>query len=377
MNEKIDQSLISNTNNLKEREIQNFILPGQSPEGEYILSVLVKRSYDIQPGKHCIRAEFDQKLIPGDVHHDDPMNSSVKFESDFIPFKVATDVILNGRAYAPKGEPIDALTASLIVSQFQKDVRVIGDRFCYYRHFREPIFTDPLPFTTMEICYERAYGGVDIYSDSKVPCAYPRNHLGRGFIIGKSKKAIDKLALPNIEDPEDLLTPARLSTGEVKNWERQPMPQGFGWFTKAWYPRATFAGVMPADRPVEQELRKVYSLAVPPEQRELYEQTKLPDMDFRFFNGASLGLSLPFLSGNEEIQLINLSQEGEIMFQLPGEKPYIEIDFGMGIKEPAVVLHTVMIRMDDRQLDLVWRAATPYPGPDWLPEMKKMEVLIQ
>jgi len=33
--------------------------------------------------------------------------------------------------------------------------------------------------------------------------------------------------------------------------------------------------------------------------------------------------------------------------------------------------------MEDRQVDLVWRGAVPYPGPDWLPKMKKMEVLIQ
>jgi hypothetical protein len=49
----------------------------------------------------------------------------------------------------------------------------------------------------------------------------------------------------------------------------------------------------------------------------------------------------------------------------------------MGVQEPLVVLHTVMIRMEDRQVDLVWRTAVPYPGPDWLPQMKKMEVLVQ
>jgi hypothetical protein len=33
-----------------------------------------------------------------------------------------------------------------------------------------------------------------------------------------------------------------------------------------------------------------------------------------------------------------------------------------------------MLRMDDLQVDLVWRGAVPYPGPDWLPQMRKMEV---
>jgi hypothetical protein len=35
-----------------------------------------------------------------------------------------------------------------------------------------------------------------------------------------------------------------------------------------------------------------------------------------------------------------------------------------------------MIRMEERQIDLVWRGAVPYPGPDWLPQMRKMEVLV-
>jgi hypothetical protein len=32
--------------------------------------------------------------------------------------------------------------------------------------------------------------------------------------------------------------------------------------------------------------------------------------------------------------------------------------------------------MEDRQLDVVWRGAVPYPGRDWLPQMRKMEVFI-
>jgi hypothetical protein len=35
-----------------------------------------------------------------------------------------------------------------------------------------------------------------------------------------------------------------------------------------------------------------------------------------------------------------------------------------------------MIRADDGQVDLVWRAAVHYPGPDWLPQMRKMEVFV-
>jgi hypothetical protein len=150
-----------------------------------------------------------------------------------------------------------------------------------------------------------------------------------------------------------------------------------GWFSKYWHPRAGLAGVMPADRELEQQLRHVYSQAVPEHQRGLYAQTRLPDMDFRFFNGASEGLAVPFLNGDESVHLKNLAPQGELSFQLPGDQPRIGLDIGQGVQTPTVFLHTVMIRMEDHQVDLVWRAAVPYPGPNWLVHMQKMEVLIQ
>jgi len=352
------------------------VLPGQTPAGEYVLSVLLKRSYTIVPGGRCARADADRKLVPGDVHFGDPMNSSVKLESDFVPFKLATDVVLNGTAHAPGGRPVRALTASLIVGQFRKDVRVIGDRTALYQEGADPLFTEPAPFTTMELRYERAYGGIDIYSDPKVPCAYGRNHLGRGFVVANTLRSVDKQPLPNLEDPADLLTPARLTIGHFVHWERQPMPAGFGWWLKYWRPRALLAGVMPADRATERELRAAYRTLVPKDQLAMYDQTGLPDMDFRFFNGASPGLVLPFMTGDEGVRAINLAPEGELSFRLPGDRPRVALDVGRGPEERPVVLHTVMIRMDEREVDLVWRMALPYPGPDWLPQMRKLEVTV-
>jgi hypothetical protein len=367
----------SSSVSVAERTIQKIVLPGQTPHGEYIFGILVKRSFDIVSGGRCTRSTMDKKIIPGDVHYEDPMNSTVRFESDFVPFKLATDVVLNGRAYAPRGQSATMLTVSLIIGRHRKDVLVLGDRVAHYNGKREPVFTDPQPFKTIDLRYERAYGGVDIYSEPKMQCVYPRNHLGRGYVVSNTKRSIENLHLPNFEDPKDQLTPTRLCVGDFMNWERQPIPQGFGWTMKMWRPRSSYAGVMPADRALEQELRKAYSTLVPPAQRKLYEQTQLPAMDFRFFNGASIGLVLPFLTGAEQVRLLNLDVEGDTQFQLPDERPRVGLDIGQGMQEPEVVLHTVMIRMEVRQVDLVWRAAVPYPGPDWLPKMKKMEVLIE
>lgn len=100
------------------------------------------------------------------------------------------------------------------------------------------------------------------------------------------------------------------------------------------------------------------------------------DMDFRFFNGASPGLVMPYLRGNENIATANLSPEGIVPFSLPGDRPRIGLDIGQGLKQTTVVIHTVMIHMEEYQVDIVWRGALPYPGPDWLVEMKKLEIVV-
>src|SRR5207248_7994747 len=123
-----------------------LVLPGQTPEGQYILSVLLKRSYHIVPDAVCSRADVDKALIPGDVFWDDPMNSSVRFESDFIPFKLATDVVLNGKAYAPRGIPATSCLGSLQLGDTRKPILVTGDRVARFVENGAPEFTEPSPF---------------------------------------------------------------------------------------------------------------------------------------------------------------------------------------------------------------------------------------
>jgi len=354
-----------------------LVLPGQTPAGEHILSVLLKRSYVIVPGAPCVRAEGDQPLVAADQPWGNPLNSTVRFESDFVPFKLATDVVLNGRAYAPRGLPATSFLAAIKIAGHRKDVRVVGDRVGRYLTNGTPVFSDPMPFSVMDLCYERAYGGIDVWSDHRLPYPYPRNPLGRGFVVANTGQGVDQLTLPNLEDPLDPLTPDRLCVQDYARWERQPLPSGFGWYPKTSLPRAGFAGILPADRQTEQELRAAYAKLVPAEHRAAYLKHGLPDMDFRFFNGASPGLVLPYLKGDEEIGTANLSPDGVLYFRLPGELPKLGLDIGAGVQVPAVVIHTVMIRMEERQVDMVWRGAVPYPGRDWLPQMRKMEVFVQ
>jgi hypothetical protein len=351
-----------------------MVLPGQDPEGRYVLSVLLKRTYRIVPGERCVRAEEDRKLVTGDEHYGDPRSSSVRFESDLVPWKPGTDVVVHGSVVALGGKPVDRLIASLIVAGRRKDLLVIGDRAVRWRRLRDPEIGEPEPFVEIPLRYEYAYGGVDIYSDPALPCIYPRNHLGKGFIIARKRRAVEELELPNIEDPEDPLGPERLFVNHFIYWDRMPMPQGLGWVAKYWRPRADLAGILPADREVEQELRRAYAPALPEEQREEYLAQSLPVVDFRFFNGASAGLVFDDLRGDEEIHTIHLTPGGERSFALPGERPEIALDIGEGPQWAEVALHTVQVRLEEDEIDLVWRGAIPYEGPEILPRLRKLEV---
>jgi hypothetical protein len=353
-----------------------LVLPGQAPDGMYILSILLKRTYDIVADTECMPAESGRPLLPADVHWDEPMNSSVRYESDFIPYKPAVDVVLNATVHAPNGEPTRMCSVSFQVGERRKVLNVIGDRTAKYNGGSAPVFSDPAAFTTMGLRYERAYGGTDVYSDPKVPYPYPRNPLGKGFVIRNIKESVDDLPLPNLEEPGTMLTPELLCLGEFRAWESRPFPAGYGWVLKTWMQRGQLAGVMPADRAVEQELRQAYAELLPADQREPYIKHGIRDMDFRFFNGASPGFVFERLRSGERISTQNLSPDGELSFQLPSDSPRLGLDIGAGVQEPPAVLHTAMIRLDERQVDLVWRGAVPYDGPDWLPKMRKMNVFV-
>lgn len=353
---------------------QFTVVSGKSDTGASIFSVLVKRTYDIVPNQRASRSNRVNPLIKIDEYFDrgDPEWATVKYETDLVPYKVATDLVVIGKAYAPLGKPAAQSDVSVEIVGIKKTIRVSGDRHCVYRANGSPKFTEPIPFTEMELRYERAYGGKDTTSNPDIPFFYPRNTMGTGVVIKNTPVTVDGLNLPNIEAPDDLLTPERVVLGEPERWNEQPLPTGFGWFQRTWYPRCSFVGAMPGYVNIDTPLREEKLGLVPKGQIALSKQFKLPSFDVRFNNGASLGLVFPHFAGTETFRLTNLTPTGLLNFQLPGEMPHVVLDIGLGENELKPVLHSVCVRLEEMQVDLVWRGALEYPGIDWLPEMKRM-----
>lgn len=355
------------------------IVPGKNDRDEDVFSVIVKRTYTIKPGGVAQRREEDRELRKIDHYYDDgdPEWSTVQYEYELAPYKRSIDVVVIGKAYAPRGVPTQQMAVSVRVGASEKTLVVFGDRECRYTSNGDPAFTDPEPFTEMEIRFDRAYGGRDEKSVAEIPFYYPRNDMGKGVALRNVEAVIEGLPLPNIEHLNQLLTPDRIVIGEPERWHLQPLPHGFGWLQRTWYPRCTWMGSYPAFLEAGTETLEERMGLVPKNHIALAKQLRLPTSEARFANGASHGMIFPRLDGTETITLRGLTADGLLEFALPGETPKIGLDIGLGEKELEARLHTVSIRPDDLELDLIWRGSCPYEGYSWLPQMKKLQAEVR
>ena len=354
------------------------IAPGQDEEGNPVFSLIVKRTYDIRPDAPAVRAEADAPLTSIDKYWDmgDPLTSTVQFESDLAPFKSQTDVVFVGKAMSQGGQPVTAMDVGLQVEGAgAKIVRVLGDRRALPRGGKLA-FTEPKPFTEMELRYDFAYGGKDKVSLPEGPFHYPRNDMGRGMLLKWRKDLEEGIELPNIEDPADMLTPEGLLLMVPEAWPRAPMPQGLGWYPRTGYPRAFYAGSIPPYVETSTMTKEEFLGLIWKDHIVLARKRKLPGFHVRFQQGASQGLSMPYLKGDEAIRLRGLTPEGMLRFLLPGERPRMELDIGKGMKPLEPVLHTVQVRGEERQVDLVWRGSLPYPGIEYLAEMTTLDAKV-
>ncbi|MCA9519370.1 MAG: DUF2169 domain-containing protein [Myxococcales bacterium] len=210
---------------------------------------------------------------------------------------------------------------------------------------------------------------------------YQRNEIGKGFALGNREETIDGLELPNIEDPNDPITPERIPV-DMENWLDAPVPAGFGALKPSWFPRAAFGGIPPYEmdtskRMYEFCLTKIEMDKFSEEERAFFENPEFPVLKKRFFNCASIGMTFPSLQGDEEMTLVNMSKLGTLTFKLPGEVPFVTLDLGEGPKDIDCILDTVYVMPDENRVILVWRGhTTEFPGVDRMKECKKIEITV-
>lgn len=345
------------------------IAPGYGPDGAPLLSVLCKRTYVFANEKACEPDMGEQ--IPfheADAFLDDgdPMADAPRQESDLVAYKPLTDVILHACAHAPKGTRVHYLDVGIMVGNYRKIARVFGDRKVIVNGTGFG-FSEPLPFESIRLDYTKAYGGKDGKSVPGVEFPYLRNPIGKGFLLKGDAALLQGMVLPNIEDPLNLLTPAKLVVGKFENWPKQPEPAAFGYAPRNSHPRLSQAGLTKPDQ-VDAEADRQAGLETMQEvgaEGQPQPAAPMPLLNPEFFNGAPAGLKLPYLSGRETIKLRHLdAQYPAFQFQLNLSKPKLYLDVGEGRQMLPPVIQTLEIYKETNQLTVVWRGSAGYAGPD-------------
>jgi hypothetical protein len=368
---------------------------GLDPDSRNILSVLAKRTYHIERSGRCVLAN-EQVSLKMEPEADPAFPDLLAHDMDVFPIKLATDVVVKGHVYG--GLAARTLEASVQIGRFRKALLAIGDRRCLLSATGRIVFSEPASFARIPTGYQVAYGGKDGVAETKhgnpfeelrkylpksidvaqaTPFAYPRNPCGVGYLIEPTPDAVGQLRLPNLEDPADRLTPERIVAGGAGRWPLMPLPQSFDWVHHTWFPRLAYFGFLPPHDPLDKPISEVVRGFAPSDVLKLAPQAE--KFSFRFTSGASLGLQLPYLRGDEEILLVNMHPKySRFAFRLPGERPRIWTDGRDGrLNATESVLHTLLIEPDASRLSVVWGGSAPAIRPYFAQELETMPLRVE
>jgi hypothetical protein len=261
----------------------------------------------------------DVCLVP--KHFGDMGHTSLQYDADLVRTKPGTDVILHARAYAPGGWAVPAVDVSWTVGRLSKKLRVLGDRV-WELGWSDLLPSQPLPFVSLPIRYEQAWGGVLSGTDARDPF----NPVGVGA------DAAPGSPVPNFEDPDNPIRSSR-HTGP---------PAGFGPIPCHWQPRQKLAGTY------DEAWQKERQPLVPKDFQEAYFRCAPADQQL---DG--------FLQGGEQVVLRNLTPNGLLRFRLPRVALAFNTRIGGGTTHHRGRLHTVIIEPEDGRLIMVWQSALP------------------
>jgi hypothetical protein len=259
---------------------------------------------------------------------DDPV--PILFEAAETPFgevpidnalrKEGVDVFVLGRALAPNGKPATRVDVSLTIGDFAARLAVFGDRK-WEKGFAKVRMSAPEPFLDMPLTWDRAFGGSAF--QQKRPVAFEWNPVGRGWITEKGE--IDGVALPNIEDPANL----------IGTWNDMPKPVGF------------------APLPVDSRLRFEGSVTQD-------EETGFPKIQPSFFNCAAPSMRMDAIRGGETVVLSGMTPDGEWSFTMP--RIACEAEVTREAKKTIVpaVVDTICLLPEERRFYLIYRASFYY-----------------
>jgi hypothetical protein len=324
-------SLVAMLDNRTPFAAMHCLLPdGQGGEA---LLVVVKGSFAIGADGEPSLAESQVDVRLVDEPRGDPKRGVPLWDSDLALFKPRVDLLLDAIAYAPHGRPAEQFFVELHVHEpeqregdrrggdikLSKSLLISGDRVW---EGEQP--SRPVPFVSMPLRWERAYGGTR--SRERIDA---RNPVGIGYQGARSVDPQVSSELPNIEDPGATLV--RPDTPSV--------PAGFGTVARAWLPRRALAGTFD-----DGWKRRRWPLAP-------------RDFDPAFHQAAASDQQLEHYRGGERVRLVNLTPEGEWLVRLPKLDVPVHLLHEDRIDRAALRVDTVELEPELRRVVVTARLA--------------------
>ena len=312
------------------------LLVGDGSGGEAVLLVFTA-AFDLATDGSASPSQTPAKIRMADEFQGPPELGYPLADADLALHKPRVDVLIHGAtAHAPRARPADKVFVELHVgfpegpesnaaphdatqAQLIKSLLVTGDRV-----WVEDQPGEALPFVTMPIGWDRAYGGTRSKRD-----ADERNPLGIGWSGARSSNTQVLTELPNVEDPSKVMT----------RRDGDYAPAGFGVIAKPWMPRRALAGTYDLD----------------------WKQRRWPlaprDYDPAFNQSAPADQQLARYVGGEPVRLVNLTPEGEWLFRLPQLDLPVHWVFEDRVVRGEPRVDTIEIDPEARRVSLTGRVA--------------------
>ncbi len=309
--------------------------------GMHAWIVVVRGTYRIgEDGR--LELEDEQPPPPLEPEYfGEPGTSSLRMDSDLLAEKPSTDVIVNGSAFAPRGQPAPSVPVVLRVGKLEKQLIVHGGRV-YVDGSTGLRTTSPRPFLEQPIVYEHAYGGADLTNaDPTKQALDERNPVGRGY-PPKPKLWVNQAAHA-IEYPNQAITKG---------------PAGFGAIDRGWLPRRKLAGTY------DKKWIENKSPLLP------------DDYDSRFTLCAPADQRSPVpLQGGERIGVLNMTPQGPLVFELPRVSLRFTTLFGSRRQSHGQRVSSVVVEPTEKRVSVFWQTAIRVPAPqvDYLDETRVEE----
>ncbi|HXI58131.1 MAG TPA: DUF2169 domain-containing protein, partial [Polyangia bacterium] len=190
------------------------------PERGSQVGIVAKRTYTVCAGR-CVVADEQVALVEDARLSDD--DAALLHDVDIVLNRRQADIIVLGKARAPR--KTRSFEVRVRIGSLDRRVFAFGDRRCWRAADGRLQFSDAEPTDEIDLDWTSAYGGLDeaslkmngdpfeaFYAEAQQPYhprfglyAYPRNRVGKGYLVEASPEALETCSLPNLEEPQALL----------------------------------------------------------------------------------------------------------------------------------------------------------------------------